>query len=94
VTRSAMLRFEELLELWQTEFRGVPLAQLLGLTGPGEAAGEDQYTYSRSTLRERFRGTWWQVSWPDKTAGGVAQCKYVGDTPRDFVDARPQNPAA
>ncbi|MBN2132742.1 MAG: hypothetical protein JW741_24795 [Sedimentisphaerales bacterium] len=94
MTKSAIIRFEELLELWQAEFRDVTLAQLLGLTAPGKAAGDDHYTYSRSTLRQRFGGTWWQVSWPDKTAGRTVQCKYVGDTPCDFVDAQPHNPAA
>jgi len=76
VTRSSIMRFEELLELWQTTFRGVPLAELLGLTAPGGAAGDGHYTYSRSTLRQRFGGTWWQVSWPahgpDETAPAVS----------------------
>lgn len=98
MTRSEIIRFEELLELWQTEFRSVPLAELLGLTAPGEAAGDDRYTYSRSALRRRFGGTWWQVSWPDhgldETAGRIVQCKYVGDTPPDLVDTPAHNPAA
>ena len=98
MTRSSIMRFEELLELWQTTFRGVPLAELLGLTAPGGAAGDGHYTYSRSTLRQRFGGTWWQVSWPahgpDETTGRIVQCKYVGDTPPDLADAPARNPAA
>jgi len=79
---SVIVRFEELLELWRTEFRGVPLAQLLGLTEPGGETGVDHYAYPAATLRERFRGTWWHVSLPGPAPQhGTVQCTYVGDRP-------------
>ena len=92
-----LLRFEELLDLWQTEFRSVPLDELLGLTTGGDADEADHYSYPASTLRRRFRDTWWHVCWrgdaSDKAVRRIVQCKYAGDA-RGFIDARPHNPAA
>ena len=82
-----IVKFEELLELWRTEFRGVSLAQLLGLTVPGGQSSVDHDVYPPATLRERFRGTWWHVSRPapapQHATGRTVQCTYLGDSPRD-----------
>ena len=83
--KTMMLKFEELVELWKRSSRHVSVAQLLGLTVSDSAVERDHGVYAVETLRERFRGTWWLVSWPAHVTGNVitrgVQCKYVGDSP-------------
>lgn len=83
--KTMMLKFEELVELWKCSSCRVSVAQLLGLVVSDSAVESDHCVYAVETLRERFRGTWWRVSWPAHVTGSVitrrVQCQYVGDSP-------------
>ena len=87
--RSSILGFEQLIQLSQAGSDDVSLCRLLGLSVSARAE-----PYSVETLRERFRGTWWQVVWPDRQMWGLidkdVQCKYVADSLRDALRRYPR----
>ena len=85
---SSILGFEQLIQLSQAGSDDVSLCRLLGLSVSAQAE-----PYSAETLRERFRGTWWQVVWPNRQTWGLidrdVQCKYVADSLRDALRRYP-----
>ncbi|UCD48672.1 MAG: hypothetical protein JSW27_14200 [Phycisphaerales bacterium] len=86
--RSSILEFEQLIQLSQAGSDEISLCRLLGLSVSARAE-----PYSVETLRERFRGTWWQVVWPNRQAWGVVdkdvRCKYVADSLCDALRRYP-----
>jgi hypothetical protein len=86
--RSSILGFEQLIQLSQAGSDDVSLCRLLGLSVSARAE-----PYSVETLRERFRGTWWQAVWPSRQTWGLidrdVQCKYVADSLRDALRRYP-----
>jgi hypothetical protein len=84
VRKSAILGFEELLELWKGGCSEVSIADLLGLTVPSGRGSCGATSYPLETLRQRFRGTWWELVWPAHARRPIitrgVQCKYVGDS--------------
>lgn len=86
--RSSILGFEQLIQLSQAGSDDVSLCRLLGLSVSPTAE-----PYSVETLRERFRGSWWQVIWPNRQTWRVVdkdvQCKYVADSLRDALRRYP-----
>jgi len=87
--RSSILGFEQLIQLSQAGSDEVSLCRLLGLSVSARAE-----PYSVETLRERFRGTWWQVVWPNRQTRGLidrdVQCKYVADSLQDALRRYPR----
>jgi hypothetical protein len=91
---SSVMRFEDLLKLWQDSPSDTSIFQLLGLTIPSQyQTVKTTHTSLQEMLRERLRGTWWEVTWPRFSARNVinsqVRCRYLADSLPDAIRLRP-----
>jgi hypothetical protein len=90
VNMSSIMRFEDLLELWQGHHAQQPVLEFLGIRSQGDVRGvEESDPGFMRVLRERLDGSWWEVTWSRPPArrglaGGV-RCRYLADTLKDAV---------
>ena len=93
MNRMAILKFEDIVELWRHSSCSLSIPELLGLVTENQGDNVTAAFYSLEELYERFRGTWWEVIWPvERTSGRInngVQCKYVADSLSDALRNRP-----
>jgi len=95
VNASSIIRFEDLLELWQTQRPRRSIREFLGIRSRSDVRGDEENDPAfLQTLRERLDGTWWEVTWlrrplPRGGPGGV-RCRYLADTLRDAIRRCPR----
>jgi hypothetical protein len=89
----SILKFEEIVELWQHSSCSTSILELLGLVASSQNNCAASAFYTLEELYERFRGTWWEVIWPvDRNSGRLingVQCKYVADSLPDALRNHP-----
>jgi hypothetical protein len=91
---SSVMRFEELLRLWQDSRCGTPILELLGITTCADDDGSEKVdSVTLENLSEKLRGTWWEVIWPTLSARhglyrGVC-CRYLADSLQDAMRLYP-----
>lgn len=91
---SSVMRFEDLLRLWQESRSDTSIFTLLGLSLPSEYRVVSAANAGlREVLCERLRGTWWEVIWPRFSARNVisaqVRCRYLADSLPDAIRLRP-----
>ena len=88
----SILKFEELVQLWQQSRCDLSMPQLLGLVADGQDNNIAAH-YTIDDLYERFRETWWEVIWTNhKDKDSITksvQCKYVADSLPDALRNHP-----
>ena len=91
---SLVMRFEDLLRLWQESRCGTPILELLGITDcADDGSSEKMDSVTLENLCEKLRGTWWEVIWPTLSARhglyrGV-RCRYLADSLQDAMRLYP-----
>ncbi len=91
---SSVMRFEDLLRLWQDSPRGASILELLGITACADESSDEKVDpVTLESLSERLRGTWWEVIWPTLSARhglyrGV-RCRYLADSLQDAMRLYP-----
>jgi hypothetical protein len=91
---SSVMRFEDLVRLWQDGRPETSILELLGITtcaDDGSSGTMDSLTLEN--LCEKLRGTWWEVIWPTLSARhglyrGV-RCRYLADSLQDAMRLYP-----
>ncbi len=91
---SSVMRFEELLRLWQESRCATPILELLGIADSADdGSSEKMDSVTLENLSEKLRGTWWEVIWPTLSARhgfyrGV-HCRYLADSLQDAMRLYP-----
>ncbi len=91
---STVMRFEDLVRLWQDSRAETSILELLGLTaGADRGSSRQMDSVTLESLCEKLRGTWWEVIWPTLSARhglyrGV-QCRYLADSLQDAMRLYP-----
>jgi hypothetical protein len=92
VNRLSILKFDEVVRLWQQSNCGLSMPELLGLVADGQSNCVSAH-YTIEELYERFRDTWWEVIRPnhkdEETITKGVQCRYVADSLPDALRNRP-----
>lgn len=87
---SSIMRFEDLLELWQHQHAQQSILEFLGIRSQGDVRGPEESGLGfMRVLHERLDGTWWEVTRSRLLVGQGAseriQCRYLADSLRDAV---------
>jgi hypothetical protein len=91
---SSVMRFEDLLRLWQDSRAETSILELLGITTCAEGGSSEKVdSCLLESLCEKLRGTWWEVIWPTLSARhglypGV-RCRYLADSLQDAMRLYP-----
>ena len=91
---SSVMRFEDLLQLWQDSRAETSILELLGIGDSPDGHGSGiMDSITLEDLREKLRGTWWEVVWPTWSARhGLARgvrCRYLADSLQDAMRLHP-----
>jgi hypothetical protein len=90
VNMSSIMRFDDLLELWQDHHAHQSILEFLGIRSQGDVRGaEESDPGFMRILHERLNGTWWEVIWSrpplrQGSAGGI-RCRYLADSLKDAM---------
>lgn len=90
VNVSSIMRFEDLLELWQGRHTQQSVLEFLGIRSRGDVRGaEESGADFMRVLRERLNGTWWEVTWSRLSIRGnsasAVRCRYLADSLNDAM---------
>ena len=91
---SSVMQFEDLLRLYQDSRTEASLLELLGIStcADGGSSGVMEPVILEN-LREKLRGTWWEVTWPSLSTrhvlGRGVRCRYLADSLQDAMRLRP-----
>jgi hypothetical protein len=87
---SCIMRFEDLLELWQQQCAQRSVLRFLGIRSRGDVRGNEESDpgFLRA-LHERLDGTWWEVTrlYPSvhQNTSGEIRCRYLADSLKDAI---------
>lgn len=89
VDRSSIMRFEDLLELWQRYCAQQSILEFLGIRSRGDVRGNEESDPGvLGVLHERLDGTWWEVTRPGSltcNTGRAIRCRYLADSLKDAL---------
>ena len=92
---SSVMRFEDLVRLWQDSRTETSILELLGITTCADGGSSEKMdSCLLENLCEKLRGTWWEVVWPTLSARhglyrGVC-CRYLADSLQDAMRLHPE----
>jgi hypothetical protein len=91
---SSVMRFEDLVRLWQDSRTETSLLELLGIAACADGGSSEKMDSTiLESLCEKLRGTWWEVIWPTLSArhglGRGVHCRYLADSLQDAMRLYP-----